>query len=126
VHVSVGGAVEGIAIGGAAGFGYALATRRAGGGLASPRGRNRLLTILIVGAACAAAALVLTWRGSALVGGTIHAIAKASAGSQAMLTPISKLIGEPDFDRLTRIVIGTGEGLLFGCGLAFGLTRRPS
>jgi hypothetical protein len=122
----MGGGVEGVMIGGAAGLGYALATRGAAGGLATPRGRDRLDTILVTGLACAMAALALTFGGRALVGGTIHAIAKVSAGSQAVLTPIGRLIGNPDFGPLTRMVIGTGEGLLFGLGLALGLTRRPS
>jgi DNA-binding winged helix-turn-helix (wHTH) protein len=126
VHVPVGGGVEGSMLGGAAGLGYALATRRAAGGLATPRGRDRRNTILVTGLACGMAALALTFGGRALVGGTIHAIAKASAGSQAVLTPIGRLIGDPGFGPLTRMVIGTGEGLLFGLGLALGLTRRPS
>jgi hypothetical protein len=126
VHLPVGGGAEGLAIGAAAGLGYALATRRAVGGLATPRGRDRLNTVLVVAIACALAALALTLSGRALVGGTIHALAKASAGSQAALTPIARLIGEPDFGPLTRAAIGTGEGAIFGVGLAMGLTRRPS
>jgi DNA-binding winged helix-turn-helix (wHTH) protein len=47
VHVPVGGGVEGVMTGGAAGLGYALATRRAAGGLATPRGRDRRNTILV-------------------------------------------------------------------------------
>jgi hypothetical protein len=113
-------------IGGAAGLGYGLATWRAEGGLATPRGRDRLRTILAMSLACAMAALALTSAGRALVGGTVHAVAQASTGSQAVLTPIARLIGESDFGQLTRMVIGTGEGLLFGLGLAFGVTRRPS
>jgi hypothetical protein len=64
-------------------------------------------------------------KGRPLMGGTIHAIAEASAGSQAVLTPLGRLIGDPDFGPLTRAVIGTGEAALFGFGLAIGLTRRP-
>jgi hypothetical protein len=41
-----------------------------------------------------------------------------------MLTPLGRLIGEPDFGPLSRAVIGTGEGVLFGLGLALGLTHR--
>ncbi len=126
VHVPVGGGVEGVAIGGAAGLGYGLATRRAAGGLATPRGRDRVRTILAIGLACGLAALSLTFAGRALVGGTIHAIADASAGSQAVLTPLGRLVGDPAFGRFTRTVIGTGEGIVFGLGLALGLTRRPS
>jgi hypothetical protein len=42
-----------------------------------------------------------------------------------MLTPLGQLIGEPDFGPVTRTVIGMGEGVFFGLGLALGLTRRP-
>jgi DNA-binding winged helix-turn-helix (wHTH) protein len=126
VNVEVGGCVEGVVLGGAAGLGYALATRRAEGGLAAPRGRERFAAAAVTGCACALAALALSSSGRPLVGGTIHAIAQASAGSHAMLTPLARLIGEPDFGPWTRAVIGAGEGGLFGLGLAFGLTRRPS
>jgi hypothetical protein len=59
------------------------------------------------------------------VGGTIHLIAQASRGSQATLTPLGQLLGEPDFGPLTAALLATGEGALFGAGLALGLTRRP-
>jgi hypothetical protein len=75
-------------------------------------------------AACGLAALAMTLAGWPLVGGTIHAIAQASVGSEATLTPLGRLIGEPDFGPLTAAVIGTGEGALFGLGLTLGLTRR--
>jgi DNA-binding winged helix-turn-helix (wHTH) protein len=126
VHVQVGGCVEGVVLGGAAGLGYALATRRAEGGLAAPRGLERLRVAAIAGGACALGALALASSGRPLIGGTIHAIAQASTGSHAMLTPIARLIGEPDFGPWTRAVIGAGEGGLFGFGLALGLTRRPA
>ena len=60
-----------------------------------------------------------------IVGGTVHAVAQASPNGQAMLTPLGRLLGEPDFGPVTRAVIGAGEGALFGFGLALGLTRRP-
>jgi DNA-binding winged helix-turn-helix (wHTH) protein len=126
LNVEAGGCLEGVVLGGAAGLGYAVATRRAEGGLAAPRGLERLGVAAITGCACALAALALSSSGRPLVGGTIHAIAQASAGSHAMLTPLARLIGEPDFGPWTRAVIGAGEGGLFGLGLAFGLTRRPS
>ena len=125
VHIETGGALEGLVIGGAAGLGYAAATARADGGLAAPRGRRRLSAALWVAAACGLAALAVTLTGRVLVGGTVHAIAQASHGSQAVLSPLGALIGEPDLGPLTRAVIGTGEGALFGLGLALGLTRRP-
>jgi DNA-binding winged helix-turn-helix (wHTH) protein len=126
VHVPVGGGLEGVVIGGAAGLAYGVATWHTAGGLAAPRGRDRWNTTLLTGLACAIAALTLTIGGRTLVGGTVHAVARASAGSQAVLTPIARLIGEPDFGPLTRALIGTCEGIVFGCGLALGLTHRPS
>ena len=125
VHVATGGGLEGLVIGGAAGLGYAVATSRVEGGLAAPRGRRRLRVAVVTAAACALGALALSLAGRPLVGGTIHAIAQASQGSQATLTPLGRIIGEPDFGPIARAVIGMGEGALFGAGLAVGLTRRP-
>jgi hypothetical protein len=125
VHVAIGGGVQGLVLGGAAGFGYALATRYAEAGLAAPRGRLRLRAAALTALACALAAVALTAVGLPLVGGTIHTIAVASAGSQAVLTPIGRLIGEPDFGAAARALIAMGEAALFGFGLALGLTRRP-
>jgi len=126
INVEVGGGIEGLIIGAGAGLGYGLATSRAGGGLAAPRGGRRIATASVTAACCGLAALGLTLLGLPLVGGTIHAIAQASAGSQATLTPLGRLIGEPDFGPVTAAIIGTGEGALFGFGVALGLTRRPS
>ncbi|HYJ96356.1 MAG TPA: hypothetical protein VEV86_17110, partial [Vicinamibacterales bacterium] len=84
----------------------------------------RLRAVALTAAACGVGALALTLAGRPLVGGTIHAIAQASRGSQAALTPIARLVGEPDFGPLTSALIGTGEGTLFGIGLSIGLTRR--
>jgi len=125
VNVNTGGGLEGLVIGGAAGLGYSMATSRTEGGLAAPRGRRRLGAAGATAAACGLAALTLTRMGWPLVGGTIHAIAQASTGSQATLTPLGQLIGESGFGPLTAAVIGTSEGALFGLGLTLGLTRRP-
>jgi hypothetical protein len=125
VHVDTGGGLQGLVLGGAAGLGYAAATSPAESGLAAPRGRRRLSAAALVAGACGLGALGLTLTGRPLVGGTVHAIAQASQGSQATLTPLGALIGEPDFGPIARAVIGTGEGALFGLGLALGLTRRP-
>jgi hypothetical protein len=78
----------------------------------------------VTAAACGVAALALALAGRPLVGGTIHLIADASAGSQVNLTSLGRLIGEPDFGPLTSALIATGEGALFGFGLALGLTHR--
>lgn len=125
LDVQVGGGLEGVVIGAAAGLAYGLATARARDGLAAPRGRSRLRVGTATALASAVAALALALSGRPLVGGTIHAIAAASQGSAARLTPLARLIGEPDFGRATGAIIGAGEGLVFGFGLAIGLTRRP-
>lgn len=126
VHLDIGGGVEGLVIGGAAGLGYGIATSPAGGGLAAPRGMRRVRAVAVAAVACGLAALALTLAGYPLVGGTLHAIAQVSTGSQTTLTPLARLIGEPDFGPLTAAVIGTGEGALFGLGLILGLTHRRS
>jgi hypothetical protein len=79
----------------------------------------------VIAAACGLAALALTVTGRPLVGGTIHAIATATNGSHAALTPLGRLIGEPGFGPISRAIIGTGEAVIFGFGLGIGLTRRP-
>jgi len=124
LHVEIGGSLEGLVIGAAAGLGYALATRRTEGGLAAPRGARRLRAALITAALCAAGALAVAAADRPLVGGTIHLVARAAEGSQVSLAPLGQLVGEPDFGVLTRALIASGEGALFGFGLALGLTRR--
>jgi DNA-binding winged helix-turn-helix (wHTH) protein len=124
--IPIGGGIEGLVIGGAAGLGYASSISRTNGGLAAPRGTRRLRVAGVTGAACAAAALALTLAGRPLVGGTLHRIGEASQGTQAILTPIGRLVGETQFGPLSRAIIGAGEGALFGIGLALGLTRRPA
>jgi len=126
LDVDVGGALEGVAIGGAAGAGYAIANRTPGGGMAAPRGSRRLRSALIAAGICGLAGLALTLAGYPLVGGTIHAIADAADGSRATLAPLGRLIGEPDFGPASRAILAFGEGALFGLGLAYGLMRRPS
>ncbi len=124
VNLDVGGGIEGLAIGAAAGLGYTLATLHSEGGMAAPRGSSRLVTAVVTAAACGIAALGIALSGRPLVGGTIHLIAQASAGSQATLTPLGRLLGETDFGPLTAALVATGESALFGFGLALGLTHR--
>ncbi|MBI4266034.1 MAG: transcriptional regulator [Acidobacteria bacterium] len=126
VRLDVGGGLEGLAIGAAAGAGYAVATRRTHDGLAAPRGRRRLRAAAPIAVLCGLAALAVTLGGRPLVGGTVHEIAKAARGSQVTLAPLGRLIGEPDFGPVSRAIIGAGEGALFGLGLALGLMRRPT
>jgi hypothetical protein len=122
--LDIGGSLEGLVIGGAAGLGYAVATRRAGGGMAAPRGRRRLHAAALTAAFCGLAGLALTLQGRPLVGGTVHAIGRAAHGSQVTLAPLGQLVGEPDFGPVSQAIIGFGEGALFGLGLALGLMRR--
>jgi hypothetical protein len=123
----IGGPLEGLILGAAAGLGYASTTRRpAGGGMATPFGAARWQTTLAVAACCAAAGLMLSLAGRPLVGGLINEIAQASGGSQMALTPLSALYGEPSFGMGTKTLLAMLESGFFGLGLAFGLTRRPS
>jgi DNA-binding winged helix-turn-helix (wHTH) protein len=123
---AVGGGIEGLALGGAAGLGYALSTPRpGGGGMATPRGRDRLLAGLITGLCCSAAGMAVTWAGLNLSGASLNLLARAFHGSHVGLAPLARLLGEPDLGPLTRTALSAYEGLLFGCGLALGLTRRP-
>lgn len=124
LDVPVGGAIQGLVLGAGIGLGYAVATRDVGLGLAAPRGRRRAVLAATTMLAGAVAALALALVGLPLAGGTVHAIAQATAGSRLALTPIGQLVGEPGFGPVTRAIIAMAEGGLFGCGLAAGLTRR--
>jgi hypothetical protein len=126
VSAPVGGGLEGLVIGAAAGCGYGLTTRSDVAGLPAPHGLRRFRVAVITAAGCALAALLLSLGGHVLVGGTIHAIAQASHGGEATLAPLGRLIGEPGFGPMTAAFIGMGEGAAFGAGLALGLTSRPA
>jgi DNA-binding winged helix-turn-helix (wHTH) protein len=122
---AVGGGLEGLGIGAAAGLGYALATPRREGGMATARGGERLRTAAITALSCAAAAVVITALGGHLAGTSLNFLARSFQGSQVGLAPLARMLGEPELGWLTRAVIGAGEGAFFGFGLALGLTRRP-
>ncbi len=121
----VGGGIEGLGIGLGAAFGYALSTPRAGGGLAAPSGGARLRTMLVTGIFCALAAFLLAARGRYLGAMSLDLLAHAFAGSQVGLEPLARLLGEAEPGTRTRLLVSTGEGLMLGAGLAFGVTRRP-
>jgi DNA-binding winged helix-turn-helix (wHTH) protein len=116
----IGGAFEGLVIGAAAGVGYAIARR--------PRttARTHMPRAAVLAAFCALAALALTWAGRPLVGGTLHAIAREARGSQISLTPLGRLIGEPDFGPVSQALIAAWEGGVFGFGVGMALLRRKS
>jgi DNA-binding winged helix-turn-helix (wHTH) protein len=121
----LGGGFEGFVIGGAAGLGYALATPHTEGGLATPHGGRRLRTAGLTGLAAAVAAAFLAATGSHLGAMSLDFMARSFPGSQVSLDPLAHWLGEETPGPATRIAIGAGEGLLFGFGLAWGLTRRP-
>jgi hypothetical protein len=125
LDVAIGGAFDGLVLGGAAALGYAAATRGTTWGVAAPRGSRRWQTLALTALMCGLAALILAAAGRPLVGGTIHAVAVAFAGAQVALTPLGRLLGEPGFGPVSAALLGLVEGALFGAGLAFGLTRRP-
>ena len=112
-------------IGGGAGLGFALATRRTEDGLEAPRGGKRALAACIIALCCGLAGLALMFAGRPLAGGTIHIIADAADGSRATLAPLGRLIGEPDFGPVSSAILAFGESAVFGLGLAYGLIRRP-
>jgi DNA-binding winged helix-turn-helix (wHTH) protein len=122
---AVGGGLEGLGLGAAAGLGYALATPRPEGGMAAPRGGRRFAAALAAGLCCAAMAVALTAAGRSLAGTSLNAMGRAFQGSQMNLAPIARLLGEKELGPVTRAVVGAYEGLLFGFGLIAGLTRRP-
>ena len=121
----VGGGFEGLVLGAASGLGYAAATPRAEGGMATPRGRARRWAVLLTGVACALAAIALTASGSYLGAMSLDFMAHAFPGSQVGLDPLARLLGEAEPGPVTALAISGWEGLLFGSGLALGLTRRP-
>jgi DNA-binding winged helix-turn-helix (wHTH) protein len=123
---SLGDGLEGLALGSAAGLGYALSTPRPrGGGMATPRGLARLGAALCCGACCAVAGIVVSRLGGNFVGTSLNALAHAYQGSHVGLGPIAHMLGEADPGPLTRTLSSALEGLFFGTGLVIGLTRRP-
>jgi DNA-binding winged helix-turn-helix (wHTH) protein len=122
----IGGPVEGLLLGAAAGIGYAVTTRRpGGGGMAAPAGSARVRTAIVVGACTAIAGLILSVTGHPLVGGLINEIAQSSSGSQLTLTPLGDLYNDPSFGGGTQRLLAIFESGLFGAGFAVGFTRRP-
>ena len=122
---AIGGGLEGLALGAAAGVGFGLATRRMVGGAAAPRGRRRLGTVAATALACALGGLLVSASGGRLGAQSLEAIVSAFPSSRLHLGALGRLFGERGLGPRTRTALGFGEGLLFGAGLAAGLTRRP-
>lgn len=120
VNMPVGGALEGLVLGAAAGAGYVLARR------AVPATWSDLHKAAIVVVLCAVGAALLSGAGRPLVGGTLHLIAREARGSQMSLAPLGGLVGEPDFGPLSQALIAAWEGGFFGLGLGLALLRRQA
>ena len=67
-------------------------------------------------------ALTLLCAAALLAGASL---ARAFPGSKVSLAPLARLFGEASFGPITGALTSAYEGLLFGCGLVLGLTRRP-
>lgn len=122
LELEVGGGLEGVLIGGAAGLGFAAGSRSAAKE-AHPRPAH-LRVALVTAAACGLAGLLLALLERPLAGGTIHMIADAAEGSRATLAPLDRLIGEPGFGPVSRAIAAVSESALFGAGMAWGLLQR--
>jgi DNA-binding winged helix-turn-helix (wHTH) protein len=123
--LTIGGGLEGLALGAAAGLGFGLTTRRITGGLAAPRGRARAMTVAATALACALAAAGLSAAGGRLGAVSLDAIVGRFPASRVELARLGRPFGEDQLGPRARTALGFGEGLLFGAGLAVGLTRRP-
>jgi DNA-binding winged helix-turn-helix (wHTH) protein len=120
LNLPIGGALEGLVIGAAAGAGYAIARRL------DPAARSRARRAAVVAVFCAVGAVALTTAGRPLVGGTLHLVAREARGSQISLAPLGQLVGEPGFGPVSQALIAACEGGIFGCGVGFALLRRRS
>lgn len=125
-NIVIPGWIEGLTIGAAIGLGYAVATRQPpGGGMAAPTGVRRWKAVATVGGFTAAAASLIAVCGGILIGGLLNGIAAVSPNAQLMMTPLGRLIGEPDFGPAARTLLSAFEGGAFGAAIAWGLTTRP-
>jgi DNA-binding winged helix-turn-helix (wHTH) protein len=121
----IGGGPEGLCLGLAAGVGFGLATRRLVGGAAAPRGRRRLRAVAATALSCALAGSLVSGLGGRLGAVSLDAIVGGFPSTRVRLSTLGRLLGEERLGPRTRGALGFGEGLLFGAGLAWGLTRRP-
>jgi hypothetical protein len=122
----LGGAAEGLALGGVLGCGYGLATRQlAQGGMAAPRGASRWRVAIITGLLTAATGVGLAAGGRYLVGASLDIVANVFAGSAVGLDPLARLLGEGSLRPMTRMIVSGFEAFMLGVGVSYGLTYRP-
>lgn len=119
------GGVEGLVMGAAAGLGYGLSTRAESGGMVTPHGAARVRTCLATGVTCAVAATLLCAGGWRLGAVSLETIVGGFPETQVRFEVFARAVGEATPGVRTWALLGGGEGLFFGVGLAAGLTRRP-
>jgi DNA-binding winged helix-turn-helix (wHTH) protein len=124
-HAPLGGGFEGLCLGAAAGVGYGLATLRMVDGAPAPRGRARLVTVGATALACALAGGLVCGSGGRLGAASLAGVVSTFPATRVRLEVLGRPFGEDGLGIRTRTALGLGEGLLFGAGLAAGLTRRP-
>jgi hypothetical protein len=93
--------------------------------MATPHGAARGRAALATGLCCAAACAVLGAMGATTVTVTLDRVADNYSGARVGLAPLAKVLGEDDLRPFTRSLVSGFEGLLFGAGLALGVTHRP-
>ena len=119
----MGGPLEGLVLGAFTGLGYAVATRHLSDDAMDPsRAPARWRVAAITGMASAIGATALALSGGHLVASSLDLMSSAFAGSQVGLEPLARLLGQDHLRPLTRVLVSAFEGVLFGSGLAFGLT----
>jgi hypothetical protein len=94
-------------------------------GAPAPRGRARRLTIAATALACGLAGGLVSAAGGRLGAMSLASIVDAFPRTRVRLDVLGRPLGEDGLGPRTRAVLGVGEGLLFGAGLAAGLARRP-
>ncbi len=119
-----GGAYEGVWIGAFVGCGYGFATRDLV--LAAPRERGRFKVVAIAALFASVGAALGSASGGTFSASSVDAIASMFRGSELSLAALGAWMGEPGFGRFSRIALSAYEGLFFGAGLVYGLTRRPA
>jgi hypothetical protein len=93
--------------------------------MATPRGPARLRACGATAVACALAAGLVSAAGLRLGSTSLAAVVHGFPATQVHLDAFGRLVGEAGLGPRARTLLGGFEGLLFGAGLAAGLTRRP-
>ncbi len=116
------GALEGAVLGAAVGLGAWLAGRetqaqRDSRGQSEGRSNPLRRSVAAAGLAGSLAGAAITALGGRLMAGSLDSLARNVAGSRLRLDQIGLLFGESGLGRISQIVTGALEGLLFGAFL---------